>query len=82
MKPFFDNRQLDFAFLTGPRFNSDGGKLGLPPSTQFTDMCVSGQFPAGMTIETMLNYVFVRFTDVGPEGELRDIGIWELAPHP
>lgn len=82
MKPFFDGRLLDFAFLTGPRFNSDSGTAGLPPSTQFTDMCVSGQFPAGMTIETMLNYVFVRFTNVGPDGELRDIGIWELAPIP
>ena len=82
MKPYFDGRVLDFAFLTGPRFNSDGGTLGLPPSAQFTDMCVSGQFPAGMTIETMLNYIFVRFTNVGPEGDLRDIGIWENAPLP
>ena len=82
MKPYFDGRVLDFAFLTGPRFNSDGGTLGLPPSVQFTDMCVSGQFPAGMTIETMLNYIFVRFTNVGPEGDLRDIGIWENAPLP
>jgi hypothetical protein len=82
LEPFFDDRVLDFAFLTGPRFNSDGGKRGLHPSAQFTDMCVSGRFPAGMTIEMMLNYVFVRFTDVGPDGDLRDIGIWENAPHP
>jgi hypothetical protein len=82
MKPYFDGRVLDFAFLTGPRFNSDGGALGLPPSAQFTDMCVSGQFPPGMTIETMLNYVYVRFTNVGPDRDLRDIGIWENAPLP
>lgn len=82
MKPFFDDHLLDFAFLTGPRFNSDGGKIGLGPSAQFTDMCVSGQFPTGMSIETMLNYVFVRFTNVGPDGDLRDIGIWENAPLP
>ena len=82
MTPFFDDRVLDFAFLTGPRFNSDGGRLGLHPSTQFTDMCVSGQFPTGMTIETMLNFIFVRFTNVGPYGRFRDIGIWENAPIP
>ena len=82
LEPFFDNRVLDFAFLTGPRFNSDGGKHGLYPSSQSTDLCVSGQFPAGMNIETMLNYVFVRFTNVGPDGDLRDIGIWENAPLP
>lgn len=82
LKPFFDDRVLDFAFLTGPRFNSDGGRLGLHPSANFTDMCASGRFPAGMSIETMLNYVFVRFTNVGPDGNLRDIGIWENAPLP
>ena len=80
--PFYPERVLDFAYLTGPRFNSDGGKKGLHPSSQFTTMCVSGQFPAGLTIENMLNYVFVRFTRVGPEGNLDDIGIWENAPLP
>jgi len=82
LKPFFDDHILDFAFLTGPRFNSDGGRSGLHPSADFTDMCVSGRFPAGMSIERMLNYVFVRFTNVGPDGDLRDIGIWESAPLP
>jgi hypothetical protein len=80
--PFYPDRTLDFAFLTGPRFNSDGGKKGLHPSTQFTTMCVSGEFPAGLTIENMLNYVVVRFTRVGPSGNLDDIGIWENAPLP
>lgn len=81
LKPFYPDRELDFAFLTGPRFNS-GGRNGLAPSTQFTTMCVSGNFPAGMSIENMLNYVFVRFTNVGPIKGLQDIGIWENAPLP
>jgi hypothetical protein len=79
--PFYPDRALDFAFLTGPRFNS-GGRMGLEPSTQFTTMCVSGSFPAGMTIENMLNYVFVRFTNIGPIRGQQDIGIWENAPLP
>jgi hypothetical protein len=82
LSPYFPERTLDFAFLTGPRFNSNGGKGGLTPSTQFTTMCASGQFPSGMTIEEMLNYVFVRFSRVGPKGTLDDIGIWENAPIP
>lgn len=85
---FYPNRVLDFAFLTGPRFDSGGpiglfnrgGRIGLAPSTQFTTMCVSGRFPDGMSIENMLNYVFVRFTD--PIRGLQDIGIWENAPLP
>lgn len=79
--PFYPERTLDFAFLTGPRFNSDGGKAGLYPSAQFTTMCVSGIFPSGMSIENMLDHVFVRFTRVG-DGSLDDIGIWENAPQP
>ena len=82
LNPYYPDRTLDLAFLTGPRFNSDGGKHGLAFSTQFTDMCASGHFPAGMSIETMLNYVFVRFSRVGPDGNLDDIGIWENAPIP
>ncbi|HVF31152.1 MAG TPA: hypothetical protein VNA22_09280 [Pyrinomonadaceae bacterium] len=82
LEPFFDDRVMDFAFLTGPRFNSDGGKHGLRPSASFTDMCASGRYPAGMSIESMLNHVFVRFSKVGPDGNLRDIGIWENAPQP
>jgi len=80
--PFYPERTLDFAFLTGPRFNSDGGRKGLAPSVEFTTFCASGQFPPGMTIETMLNYAFVRFTRVGPDANLDDIGIWENAPIP
>ena len=82
LRPYFPERTLDFAFLTGPRFNSNGGSGGLVPSTQFTTMCASGRFPGGMSVETMLNYVFVRFSRVGPDGTLDDIGIWEQAPVP
>ena len=80
-RPFYSNRELDFAFLTGPRFNSSG-RDGLEPSTQFMTMCVSGSFPAGLSIENMLNYVFVRFTNVGSIPGQQDIGIWENAPLP
>ena len=33
-----------------------------------------GQFTP---IETVLNYSFVRFKQVGPDGALDDVGIWE-----
>jgi hypothetical protein len=82
MDPLIPNRSLDFAFLTGPRFNSHRGQSGLLPSTQFTTFCVSGAFPPGMNIEQMLNHVFVRFSNVGPLGRLQDVGIWENAPLP
>ena len=84
--PYYPERTLDFAFLTGPRFNSDGGKKGLPPvvqpSNEYTTFCAAGQLPAGMSIENLLNFVWVRFRRVGPEGNLSDIGIWERAPIP
>ena len=82
LAPFYPERVLDFAFLTGPRFNADGGKRGLLPSNQFTTFCAAGRYPAGLSIEMMLNFVYVRFTRVGPEGNLSDIGIWENAPIP
>jgi hypothetical protein len=75
-------RILDFAFLTVPRFNSNSGNGGLLSSSQFTTFCASGRFPAGMSIETMLNYVYVRFTHVGPAADLNDVGIWENASLP
>lgn len=82
MSPLIPNRFLDFAFLTGPRFNSHRGQPGLYPGTQFTTFCVSGIFPPGLNIEAMLNHVFVRFSNVGPFGRLQDVGIWENAPLP
>jgi len=82
MDPLIPNRFLDFAFLTGPRFSSHRGQPGLQPSTQFTTFCVSGVFPPDMSIESMLNHAFVRFTNVGPLGRLQDVGIWENAPVP
>lgn len=82
MDPLIPNRSLDFAFLTGPRFNSHRGQSGLLPSTQFTTFCVSGVFPSGMNIEQLLNHVFVRFSNVGSSGRLQDVGIWENAAQP
>jgi hypothetical protein len=80
--PYFPGVPLDFALLTHKRFASGNPHLGLAPSPSPLQICVSGPFPreAGgelTPIETLLNYVYVRFKHVGPEGELDDVGIWE-----
>jgi hypothetical protein len=79
--PFFPGLTLDFALLTHKRFASGNPHLGLAPGPPVL-VCVSGPFPRDpdgqlTTIETLLNYSYVRFKHVGPEGELDDVGIWE-----
>ena len=79
--PSFPGILLDFALLTHKRFASGNPYLGLAPG-QPVRVCVSGPFPRDpdgqlTTIETLLNYSYVRFKHVGPEGELDDVGIWE-----
>jgi|KBSSwiStaDraftv2_1062776.scaffolds.fasta_scaffold463467_1 hypothetical protein len=85
--PGFPLATLDFAVLTGRTFASGNPGDGLPPSTTQTQICVSGPFPPDpadpslfMPIETLLNYSFVRFKNVGPNGEFSDVGVWEFRP--
>jgi len=85
--PGFPLVALDFALLTGRTFASGNPGDGLPPSSTPTQVCVSGPFPRDpsdsalfVPIETLLNYSFVRFKNVGPNGELSDVGVWEGRP--
>ena len=80
--PGFSCANLDFALQTGKNFKKGNLDLGLAPSTTTTTFCVKGPFPRGLTIEEILNYVFVRFQKVGPDGEESDVGIWEKLFHP
>ena len=85
--PGFPLVTLDFALLTGTTFASGNPGDGLAPSTTPTQVCVSGPFPRDpadpslfMPIETLLDYSFVRFKNVGPSGEHSDVGVWEFRP--
>lgn len=80
--PYFPHTILDFALLTGRTFPSGNPHDGLAPSATPTRFCVSGPFPRDADgqftpIETLLNYSYVRFKQVGPDGALDDVGIWE-----
>jgi len=80
--PFFPGVTLDFALLTHKTFASGNPHLGLARSPSPVQICVSGPFPSDpdgqlTLIETLLNYSYVRFKQVGPDGELDDVGIWE-----
>lgn len=83
--PGFPLLTLDFALLSGRTFASGNPADGLAPSATPTQFCVSGPFPRDpaditqfATIETLLNYSFVRFKQVGATGDLGDVGVWEF----
>jgi hypothetical protein len=87
--PEFPLATLDFALLTGRTFASGNPRDGLAPSTTPTQVCVSGPFPCDpsdpslfVPIETLLNDSFVRFKNVGANGDLSDVGVWEFRPVP
>ncbi|HEU4479365.1 MAG TPA: PEP-CTERM sorting domain-containing protein [Pyrinomonadaceae bacterium] len=73
--PGFNSVVLDFGFTTGPGGNFTGGSVndGLLPgeSASFT---VSGAAFAGLTEEEICNAIFVRFQQVGPDGQGSDVG--------
>jgi hypothetical protein len=82
----FNSAVLDFAFLTGPSGNFNGGSVadGLLPgeSASFT---VSGAAFAGFTEEEICNAIFVRFQNVPEEAgsEGSDVGVpGEPIPEP
>jgi hypothetical protein len=82
----FNSAVLDFAFLTGPSGNFNGGSVadGLLPgeSASFT---VSGAAFAGFTEEEICNAIFVRFQNVPEEAgsEGSDVGVLgEPIPEP
>lgn len=74
--PGFNSVVLDFGFTTGPGGNFNGGSVadGLLPgeSASFT---VSGAAFAGLTEEQLCNAIFVRFQQVGADGQGSDVGV-------
>jgi len=78
---------LDFAIVApvNPMGRSVIGNphqlLGLPPdqARPGARFCVSGPFPAGLTIEQILNGVVVRFHGVEAGGPSIDFGVWDNA---
>ena len=80
--PGFECATLDFALVTRTNFKKGRPEAGLAPSNTTTTFCVKGPFPKGLSIEEILNYSFVRFEKVGPDGVESDVGIWEKLLHP
>ena len=79
---------VDFALVApvNPMGRSTAGNprdlLGLPPNQPAgrgngTPFCVAGPFPAGMSIEQIIDGVVVRFHNVEPHGPSIDVGLWD-----
>lgn len=55
---------------------------GLPPNQPAgrgngTPFCIAGPFPAGLSIEQIINGVVVQFHNVQPHGPSIDLGLWD-----
>ncbi|MFN2445552.1 MAG: hypothetical protein ABR606_08220 [Vicinamibacterales bacterium] len=77
--PGFPGVTLDLALVV----SQDGGGVmprGIPPGATPLTICITGPFPTGTPIETLLNGVFVRFDTGGAFGNRSDIGVWERRP--
>jgi hypothetical protein len=78
----FNNVVLDFAFLTGPSGNFNGGSTndGLAPgeSASFT---VTGAAFSGFTETQICNSIFVRFQDINTTPS-SDVGVPTAVPEP
>lgn len=81
----FDDAVLDFGFLTGNNFSGGNPQDGLPPGIDPGDeatFTISGAAFAGFTEEQICNAIFVRFQQVGEDGELSDVGVPNPIPEP
>lgn len=77
--PQFNNAVLDFGFITGNSGNFTGGSPndGLPPGIDPGDeatFVISGAGFAGMTEAQICNAIYVRFQQVGANGQGSDVG--------
>jgi len=82
--PQFNDAVLDFGFLTGSNFNGGSPNDGLDntaPNNSLT-FTVSGSAFAGLSEEEICNAIFVRFQQVGANGELSDVGRPGAIPEP
>lgn len=75
--PQFNSAVLDFGFITGSNFAGGDPNDGLPPGIDPGDeatFVISGAGLAGFTEEAICNAIYVRFQQVGPTGQLSDVG--------
>ena len=75
--PQFNSAVLDFGFITGSNFAGGDPNDGLPPGIDPGDeatFVISGAAFAGFTEQQICNAIFVRFQQVGANGQLSDVG--------
>jgi hypothetical protein len=87
--PGLRNTTLAFALVTGKTFAGGDPHAGLAfHATELTQFCVSGPFPRRevadtpgeyelVPIEQLLNSGVLRVQQVGADGELGDVAVWE-----
>lgn len=78
--PQFASANLDFGYLTGANFAGGNPGDGLS-AFQTMNFMISGSF-AGMTEAEILSGLFVRFQQVGLDGELSDVANPTPIPEP
>jgi hypothetical protein len=80
--PGFPHTELDVALVTGKRFAGGQPSEGLAPDAIRHVVALKGFLPVDMgtgsvlEIEGLLNYSYVRFRQVGPNGDGDETGIW------
>jgi hypothetical protein len=75
--PQFNSAVLDFGFITGSTFAGGDPNDGLPPGIDPGDeatFVISGAAFSGFTEQQICNAIFVRFQQVGANGQLSDVG--------
>ena len=76
--PEFNSAVLDFGFITGSNFAggdpNDGLAPGIDPGDEAT-FVISGSAFTGFTEQQICNAIFVRFQQVGANGQLSDVGV-------
>jgi hypothetical protein len=75
--PGFPHTTLDFALVTGNSFSGGQPAKGLANDMIRYQVAFKGVLPSGsLDIESLLNDVYVRFRQVGSDGEGAETGIW------
>ena len=75
--PQFNSAVLDFGFITGSNFAGGNPNDGLPPGIDPGDeatFVIFGNAFTGLTEEQICNSIYVRFQQVGANGQGSDVG--------
>lgn len=78
--PGFNSVDLDFGYTTGPSGNFNGGfpNDGLPPGQMLTFNIVGAFAAMGLSEEEIAQALYVRFQNVGANGQLSDVATTSL----